>query len=163
MRKIQFEGPVTRSSAISVIDQLEKMDAASDEDIYIVINGPGGCCYAMLGVIDAMKRARSRVGTIVCGIAASANCEILACGEKGMRLAFPNAFIMCHEPRGGFDALDSASLERMEIIDELMKDHMKDMLNMSESELEEFVKRDRYMSAEEALEYGFIDAIVDGV
>lgn len=163
MRKIPFEGSVNRDSAVNLIAALDKLDAESDDDIFIVINGPGGCCFSMLGVVDAIRRARSKVGAIVVGQAMSADCFILACAEKGMRFAFPNAFIMVHEPRGQMNVLDGANTATMDMVNDLMLRHMKDMVHMSETELEEFVRRDQHLSATEALELGFIDAIIDDI
>lgn len=142
------------------------MLAAEDpkKDIWLYINSPGGSITAGMAIYDTMQFIKCDVSTICMGMAASMGAFLLAGGTKGKRLALPNAEIMIHQPSGG------AQGQATEI--EIVADHIlkiKEKLNriLAENTGQPYEKvkadteRDNYMTAQEALEYGLIDVVVD--
>lgn len=148
-----------------VVAQLLFLEAEDPEkDIMIYINSPGGSVTAGMAIYDTMNYIRPDVSTICIGMAASMGAFLLSAGAKGKRFALPNAEIMIHQPLGG--AQGQASDIRIQA-DHILK--IKEKLNGILSEntgkpLDEIVKdtdRDNYMSAQEALEYGLIDRVLE--
>ena len=151
-------------SANLVVAQLLFLDAEdSEKDINLYINSPGGLVTAGLAIYDTMNYIKADVSTICVGMAASMGAFLLAAGAKGKRYALPNAEVMIHQPMGG--ASGQASDVRIHA-DWIMK--TKDKLNKILSEntgkklsvIEKDTDRDNFMSAEEAVEYGLIDAVI---
>lgn len=159
-RIISIKSNFDRCMAICVVEQIEKLDAESGEDILLEITSNGGDVFACIGIIDAMERARSSVSTLVVGKAYSAGAVTLAAGATGKRFAMPNARIMFHEPRGLCYVGAKDKNEVMEYCNDFMTDVVAERLNISVSDFEEMVKRDTYMTPEEAIELGLIDGIV---
>ena len=135
-----------------------------DKDINLYIMSPGGSVTAGMAIYDTMQFIKCDVSTICMGMAASMGAFLLAGGTKGKRLALPNAEIMIHQPSGG------AQGQATEI--EIVADHIlktKEKLNriLAENTGQTYEKikadteRDNYMTAQEALEYGLIDVVVD--
>lgn len=163
-RIVMLSGPIDDAVANSVIAQLLFLDAQdSDKDIYLYINSPGGSVSAGLAIFDTMNFINADVQTIVIGMAASMGAFLLAAGEKGKRYALPNAEVMIHQPLGG------AQGQATEI--EIAAKHIlktRDTLNKILSErtgqtlkvIARDTDRDNYMSAEEAVKYGLVDAIM---
>ncbi len=164
-RIIMLSGTVEDNMANSIIAQLLFLDAQDPEkDIYLYINSPGGSVTAGLAIYDTMRFINADVQTIVIGMAASMGSVLLAAGEKGKRYALPNSEVMIHQPLGG------AQGQATEI--EIAARHIlktRDKLNQILSEatgqpievIEKDTDRDNYLTAEEALEYGLIDGILD--
>ena len=143
-RIVMLSGPIDDAVANSVIAQLLFLDAQDpDKDIYLYINSPGGSVSAGLAIFDTMNFINADVQTIVIGMAASMGAFLLAAGEKGKRYALPNAEVMIHQPLGG------AQGQATEI--EIAAKHI---LKTRDTD------RDNYMSAEEAVKYGLVDAIM---
>ena len=153
---------VTASLVVSQMLFLEAEDP--DKDINLYIMSPGGSVTAGMAIYDTMQFIKCDVSTICMGMAASMGAFLLAGGTKGKRLALPNAEIMIHQPSGG------AQGQATEI--EIVADHIlktKEKLNriLAENTGQTYEKikadteRDNYMTAQEALEYGIIDAVVD--
>ena len=153
---------VTASLVVSQMLFLEAEDP--DKDINLYINSPGGSVTAGMAIYDTMQFIKCDVSTICMGMAASMGAFLLAGGTKGKRLALPNAEIMIHQPSGG------AQGQATEI--EIVADHIlkiKEKLNriLAENTGQPYEKvkadteRDNYMTAQEALEYGLIDVVVD--
>ena len=134
--------------------------------IYLYINSPGGSVTAGLAIYDTMRHIKSEVVTICVGLAASMGAFLLAGGTKGKRLALPHSRIMIHQPSGGMQGRNQATdidIEAREILrirDQL--DHM--MAENTGQPIEKIRKdtdRDYFMSAQEAMEYGLIDQVIE--
>ncbi len=165
MDRIVFLGtPINDDVANIVIAQLLFLDADNPErDIHIYINSPGGSVSAGLAIYDTMQFLKSPVNTICMGLAASMGAFLLAAGAPGKRSALPHSRIMIHQPSGGAQGTASdIEIQAREILylrgqmNELMAKHT----GRSVEQIERDVDRDRFMSAEEAKEYGIIDTIV---
>ena len=135
-----------------------------EKDIMIYINSPGGSVTAGMAIYDTMQYIRPDVSTICVGMAASMAAFLLSSGTKGKRIALPNAEVMIHQPLGG--AQGQASDIRIHA-DHIIK--TKNKLNRilssntgrSIEEIERDTDRDNYLSAQEAMEYGLIDKVID--
>ncbi len=165
MDRIIFLGtPINDDVANIVIAQLLFLDADNPErDIHLYLNSPGGSVSAGLAIYDTMQFLRSPVNTICMGMAASMGCFLLAGGTKGKRQALPHARIMMHQPSGGAQGTAAdIEVQAREVlylrtkIYEIMSQHT----GRPTEQIERDFDRDRYMSAEEAQQYGIIDHIV---
>jgi ATP-dependent Clp protease protease subunit len=161
---------VNPTSASLVIAQLLFLESEDpDKEIYLYINSPGGSITDGMGIVDTMNYIKCPVTTICVGLAASFGAVLLANGEKGKRFATPNSEILIHQPLIGGQG-GGISGQATEI--KIHADHMirtREKLNKLLSEktgqpieqIEKDTERDHYMSAQEALEYGLIDGIMD--
>lgn len=165
MDRIVFLGtPINDDVANIVIAQLLFLDADNpDRDINVYINSPGGSVSAGLAIYDTMQFLKSPVSTICMGLAASMGAFLLASGHPGKRSALPHSRIMIHQPSGGYQGTAAdIEIQAREILylrtkmNELMAKHTGRQLE----QIERDVDRDRFMSADEAKEYGIIDNIV---
>ena len=165
MDRIVFLGtPINDDVANIVIAQLLFLDADNPErDIHVYINSPGGSVSAGLAIYDTMQFLKSPVNTICMGLAASMGAFLLAAGRAGKRSALPHSRIMIHQPSGGYQGTAAdIEIQAKEILylrskmNELMARHTGRPLELIERD----VDRDRFMSSEEAKEYGIIDNIV---
>lgn len=159
--------PTTSSLIIAQLLFLESEDP--DKEIYLYINSPGGSITDGMGIVDTMNYIKCPVTTICVGLAASFGAVLLANGEKGKRFATPNSEILIHQPLIGGQG-GGISGQATEI--KIHADHMirtREKLNKLLSEktgqpievIERDTERDHYMTAQEALEYGLIDGIMD--
>ena len=161
---------VNPTSASLVIAQLLFLESEDpDKEIFLYINSPGGSITDGMGIVDTMNYIKCPVTTICVGLAASFGAVLLANGEKGKRFATPNSEILIHQPLIGGQG-GGISGQATEI--KIYADHMiraREKLNKLLSEktgqpieqIEKDTERDHYMSAQEALEYGLIDGIMD--
>ena len=161
---------VNPTSASLVIAQLLFLESEDpDKEIFLYINSPGGSITDGMGIVDTMNFIKCPVTTICVGLAASFGAVLLANGEKGKRFATPNSEILIHQPLIGGQG-GGISGQATEI--KIHADHMirtREKLNKLLSEktgqpieqIEKDTERDHYMSAQEALEYGLIDGIMD--
>ena len=161
---------VIPTSASLVIAQLLFLESEDpDKEIFLYINSPGGSITDGMGIVDTMNYIKCPVTTICVGLAASFGAVLLANGEKGKRFATPNSEILIHQPLIGGQG-GGISGQATEI--KIHADHMirtREKLNKLLSEktgqpieqIEKDTERDHYMSAQEALEYGLIDGIMD--
>ena len=161
---------VNHTSASLVIAQLLFLESEDpDKEIFLYINSPGGSITDGMGIVDTMNYIKCPVTTICVGLAASFGAVLLANGEKGKRFATPNSEILIHQPLIGGQG-GGISGQATEI--KIHADHMirtREKLNKLLSEktgqpieqIEKDTERDHYMSAQEALEYGLIDGIMD--
>ncbi|MBQ6860711.1 MAG: ATP-dependent Clp endopeptidase proteolytic subunit ClpP [Clostridia bacterium] len=156
---------ITDATASVVVAELLFLESEDpDKDIHIYINSPGGSVTAGMAIYDTMRYIKPDVSTICVGMAASMGAFLLAAGTKGKRYALPNAEIMIHQPLGGAKGQASDVKIHAEF---LLK--TRDKLNKILSEntgkpldvIERDTDRDNFMIAEEAKEYGLIDAIMD--
>ena len=163
--RIVFLGtPVNDDVANVVIAQLLFLEADNPgKDIHLYINCPGGSVSAGLAMYDTMQHLSSPVSTICMGFAASMGCFLLAGGAKGKRFSLPHARIMMHQPSGGSEGtaadIEIAAREILYTrtrINELMAKHT----GRAVEEIERDFDRDRYMSADDAKEYGIIDHVI---
>ncbi len=166
--RIVFIGtPIDDLVANLVIAQmlyLQSEDPAKDINLYI--NSPGGSVTAGLAIYDTMQFVKCDVTTYCVGQAASMGAILLAAGTKGKRYALPNARIMVHQPWGGVQGqATDISIQAKEIL--RLKDRLNEILakhtGKTFEEIGKDTDRDRFMSAEEALEYGLIDQVIEHV
>ena len=165
MDRIVFLGaPINDDVANIVIAQLLFLEADNPErDIYLYINSPGGVVSSGLAIYDTMQYLKAPVNTICMGMAASMGSFLLAAGLKGKRSALPHSRIMIHQPSGGAQGTAAdIEIQAREILylrgklNELYAKHTGQDLEQIERDMD----RDRFMSAEEAKEYGLIDNVI---
>lgn len=163
-RIIFLGGPINDAVANTVIAQLLFLDnQASEEDIKIYINSPGGSVSAGLAIYDTMQYVKSDISTICVGMAASMGAVLLSAGKKGKRLSLPNSEIMLHQVMGGAEGqasdIEISAKHILKIKDRLNKilaKHTGKPLRMIEKDTD----RDFYMSSDEAKSYGVIDRVI---
>ena len=166
-RIIFLGGPIDDNVANVVIAQLLFLESEDpDKEISFYINSPGGSITDGMAIVDTMNYIKCPVSTICVGLAASMGSVLLTCGAKGKRFATPNSEILIHQP------LISGGLAGQTTEIKIHADHMvktREKLNKLLSEktgqsleqIEKDTERDHYMTAQEALEYGLIDEIID--
>ena len=139
---------------------LEMEDPQADISLYI--NSPGGSVTAGMAIYDTMQYIKPQVRTVCIGMAASMGAFLLMAGEKGKRLALPNAEVMIHQPLGGAQGQATDVAIRAEWLvktKEKMTRMMAEMTGQPMDKLRADLERDYFMSAEEALAYHIIDEI----
>jgi len=166
MDRIVFLGtPVSDDVANIIIAQLLFLQADNPErDINLYINSPGGSVSAGLAIYDTMQFLTAPIRTICMGMAASMGAFLLAAGTAGKRMALPHSRIMIHQPSqsGGGGTAADIEIQAKEILylrakmNELMAKHT----GRPVEQIERDTDRDRFMSAEEAKEYGLIDSVI---
>ncbi len=163
--RIIFIGePIESNMASSIIAQLLFLEAEdSSKDICIYINSPGGDVTSGLAIYDTMQFIKPQVQTVCVGMAASMAAVLLLAGEKGKRFALPNSEIMIHQPMGGASGQASEIkiaaehiIKTRDKLNRLISKHTTKNL----STIEEDTDRDKYMTANEALDYGIIDSVL---
>ena len=159
---------VSNTSASLIIAQMLFLEAQDPgKDIQLYINSPGGSVTAGFAIYDTMQYIKCDVSTICIGLAASFGAFLLTGGAKGKRIALPNAEIMIHQPAIHGNGVQGQATDIKIVSDYMQKS--KEKLNRILAEntgrsIEEIwidTERDNYMSAQEALEYGVIDKIID--
>ena len=151
--------------ANSIVAQLLLLDSENpDKDIMLYINSPGGVITAGMAIYDTMKLIKADVSTICLGDAASMGAFLLSAGTKGKRLALPNARIMIHQPLGGAKGqatdieIEAKEILRMKtMLSTLMAEHTGQTVERIKQDTE----RDNFMTAQQALEYGLIDKVIE--
>ena len=137
----------------------------SERDIFLYINSPGGSVSAGMAIYDTMQFVANDVATVGLGLAASMGQFLLCAGTKGKRYATPHARIMMHQPSGGIGgtAADIAiQAEQMLYTKRTMQDRIAFHTGQTVEQIEKDSDRDRWFSAEEAKDYGFVDHVVSG-
>ena len=154
---------VTDTAAELIVAQMLFLEGEDPEkDIQFYINSPGGSISAGMAIYDTMQFVKCDVSTICVGMAASMGAFLLMAGEKGKRLALPNAEVMIHQPLGGAQGQATDVAIRAEWLMKTKKKMTAMMAEMTGQPLEKVqadVERDYFMSAEEALDYHIIDEI----
>src|SRR5437773_10327018 len=148
-----------------IVAQLLHLESSDpDKDISIYINSPGGSIYAGLAIYDTMHFIKPDVQTICCGIAMSMGSLLLAGGAKGKRFSLPNSRILIHQPSAGFEGQSTdieiharEILNVRERIEQIYAEHTGRPTEQVRADME----RDRFFAAEQALEYGIIDRVLD--
>ncbi|HEV7813679.1 MAG TPA: ATP-dependent Clp endopeptidase proteolytic subunit ClpP [Janthinobacterium sp.] len=163
-RVIFMVGPVNDQMANLIVAQLLFLESENpDKDISLYINSPGGSVSAGMAIYDTMQFIKPDVSTLCTGMAASMGAFLLAAGAKGKRFSLPNSRIMIHQPSGGSQGMASdIEIQAREIL------YLRTRLNGIMAErtgqtIEQIAKdtdRDRFMSADEASEYGLIDKVL---
>jgi ATP-dependent Clp protease, protease subunit len=154
---------VKDENANAICAQLLLLAAEDSKDIHLYINSPGGSVSAGMAIYDTMQYVKPDVVTVAMGLAASMGQFLLTAGAKGKRYATPHARIMMHQPSGGMGG--SASDIRIQAEQMLHTKRQMAALNAQHTgrtvaEIENDSDRDRWFTAEEALEYGFVDHVV---
>lgn len=164
-RIIFLSEEVSDSIANAIVAYLLYLDSDDNsKPIYLYINSPGGSVTAGMAIYDTMQHIKSEVVTICVGLAASMGSFLLAAGSPGKRTALPHARIMIHQPMGGArgQATD-IDIEAREVI--RVKQALNQMLakhtGKTLEEIERDTDRDYFMSAQEAVEYGLIDRVIE--
>ncbi len=152
----------TASLVVAQLLYLEGQD--SEKDISLYINSPGGSVTAGLAIYDTIQYIKCDVSTICMGMAASMGAFLLSAGTKGKRLALPNSTIMIHQPSGGAQGQATDMRIHTEWILDVKK-KLNQMLAEATGQplevIERDTERDNFMTAQQALEYGLIDKIIE--
>ena len=164
-RIIFLAGPITERTASVVIMQLLYLQSVrKEQDINLYINSPGGLVDQTLAVYDTMCFLGCDLSTYCIGQAASGAAILLAAGKKGKRFGLPNAKVMLHQPYGGITGqAEDIRIQAEEVLRD--KKNLAAILakhtGQDANKIIEETERDRYMSIEEAKEYGIIDEVLD--
>jgi ATP-dependent Clp protease protease subunit len=163
--RIVFIGePIDDNVANLVVAQLLHLESDDPEkDICVYVNSPGGSVYAGLAIYDTMQFVKPAVQTVCCGIAMSMGSLILTGGAPGKRMALPNSRILIHQPSGGFQGQSTdveihanEVLQLRRRIDEIYARHT----GRTEEQVHDDMDRDRFMTPEEAVDYGLVDRVI---
>jgi len=134
------------------------------KEIFFYINSPGGLVTSGLGIYDTMQYIKSPVSTLCIGQASSMGSFLLAAGEKGRRFSLPNSRIMVHQPSAGFQGqatdIQIHAKEILSLKERLNKIYSKHT-GKSMKEISQALERDKFMTAEEAKDFGLIDTVVE--
>lgn len=165
-RKIFFWGVVHDNSAKEIVNKLLYLDAVKPgEEIKLFINSPGGVVTSGMVIYDTMKMISSPVSTICMGMAASMGSILLSGGTKGKRFIFPSGEVMIHQPSIGGAQGTSADLEilahQIEKTKQLGAKILADNCGKSLEQVLKDFDRDYWMNANEAVDYGIVDGILD--
>ena len=163
-RVIFIVGPIEDQMANLVVAQLLFLESENpDKDVHLYINSPGGSVTAGLSIYDTMKFIKPDVSTMCIGQAASMGAFLLSGGTKGKRYILPNARTMIHQPSGGAQGqATDIEIQAKEILflrerlNSLLADHTGQPIDVIERDTE----RDRFMSAEQSVEYGLVDEVI---
>jgi len=162
-RIVFLSGEIDDSVADTVVAQLLFLEMEDpDADISLYINSPGGSVTAGMAIYDTMQYIKPQVRTVCIGMAASMGAFLLMAGEKGKRLALPNAEVMIHQPLGGAQGQATDVAIRAEWLMRTKKKMihmMAEMTGQDEAKLAQDCERDYFMTAQEALDYHIIDEI----
>ena len=164
-RIIMLSEEVNDTTASLVVAQLLYLESQDpDKEIQFYINSPGGSVTAGMAIYDTMQYVKCDVSTICIGLAASMGAFLLSAGAKGKRLALPNSEIMIHQPSAGTQGqiTDMAlHLKRLEVVKKRMNRILAENTGKSIEQVTADCERDNFMSAQEALEYGLIDRVIE--
>jgi ATP-dependent Clp protease protease subunit len=163
--RIIFLGtPINAQVANVIVAQLLYLDREDpDRDINMYINSPGGVIYDGLAIFDTMQMLRADVSTICVGAAASMGTILLAAGQKGKRYALPNSTIHMHQPLGGAQGQASdIEIHAREILrlQDTLRGILVDTTDQPYDTVARDTDRDRFMTADQAVEYGLIDEVL---
>jgi len=164
-RIVFLVGSINDNVATLVTAQLLFLESENPKkEIYFYINSPGGLVNAGLGVYDTMQYIRSPVSTLCIGQASSMGSFLLAAGEKGKRFSLPNSRIMVHQPSAGFQGqATDIEIHANEIM--LLKKRLNEIYSKhtrrTVEEIKNALERDKFMTPQEAKEFGLIDKVVE--
>jgi len=163
-RVVFLVGPVDENTANLVVAQMLFLESENpDKDVNFYINSPGGSIAAGMAIYDTMQFIKPDVSTLCVGMAASMGAFLLAAGAKGKRFALPNSTVLIHQPLGGFQGQASDIeihakyiLALRERLNRLMAKHTGKTVEAVAHDTD----RDNFLTADEALEYGIVDKIL---
>ena len=164
--RIIFLGtPIDDQVANLVVAQLLHLESEDPEkDISIYINSPGGSIYSGLAIYDTMNFVKPDIATMCVGVAMSMGSLLLAGGTKGKRAVLPNSRILIHQPSAGFEGQSTdieiharEILKVRERIDEIYAQHT----GLTQEQVREDMERDRFFNAEQAVQYGLVDRVLE--
>ncbi len=163
--RIIFLGSQVEDSVANLICAQMLLLAAADpdKDIYLYINSPGGSVTAGMAIYDTMQFVSNDVATVAMGLAASMGQFLLCAGESGKRYALPHSRIMMHQPSGGLGGTASdikIQAEQMLLIKRQLAELISQHTGQPLEQVERDSDRDRWFTADQAREYGFIDHVV---
>jgi ATP-dependent Clp protease protease subunit len=167
--RIIFLGtPINDEVANAVMAQLLCLQAMDpDRDISIYINSPGGSFTALNAIYDTIRYIKPDVQTVCLGLAASAAAVLLAAGTKGKRLALPNSTVLIHQPatEGMYGQSSDIEIQANEILRlrALLETMIAEHTGRTQEEVARDIERDKYLTAEQAIEYGLIDAVLESL
>ncbi len=164
-RVVFLVGPVTETTANLIVAQFLFLESEnSEKDIHFYINSPGGSVSAGMAIYDTMQYIKTDVSTLCIGQAASMGALLLTAGAKDKRFCLPNSRVMIHQPLGGFQGQASdIEIHAKEILylkarlNEIMATHT----GKTVADIEKDTDRDNFLSAEESMKYGLIDAVLN--
>ena len=164
-RIIMLSGPIEDNMANSIVAQLLFLDAQdSTKDIYLYINSPGGVVTSGMAIYDTMNFIKSDVQTIVIGMAASMASVLVSSGTKGKRFGLPHSTVMIHQPSGGAQGQQTEIqiaaeeiLKTRKMINEILAKNS----GQSFEQVEQDTERDHYLTAQEDVDYGLLDGVMD--
>ena len=163
-RVIFIVGPIEDHMANLVVAQLLFLESENpDKDVHLYINSPGGSVTAGLSIYDTMRFIKPDVSTMCIGQAASMGAFLLSGGTKGKRFILPNARTMIHQPSGGAQGqATDIEIQAKEILflRERLNGLLSDHTGQSMEVIERDTERDRFMSAEQSVEYGLVDEVI---
>jgi ATP-dependent Clp protease protease subunit len=164
--RIVFLGQEVNDDIANLIAaQLLHLDAQEPgRDIYLYVNSPGGSAYAGMAIYDAMQYVQSDVSTVCLGMGMSAAAMILSGGAPGKRFALPNAKIMIHQGSAGYRGTPAdIQIAAREVLSmtRRMAEIIAQHTNQDVEQVMKDIDRDRFMTPEEAVEYGIVDAIME--
>jgi ATP-dependent Clp protease protease subunit len=163
-RIIFLGSEVTDEVANRICAQLLLLAAEDAErDIWLYVNSPGGSVYSGMAIYDTMQLVSNDVATVAMGMAASMGQLLLCAGAKGKRYALPHARIMMHQPSGGIGGTASdiaIQAEQMLYTKRMFQERVAFHTGQEQSQIEADSDRDRWFTAEEARDYGFIDRVI---
>jgi ATP-dependent Clp protease protease subunit len=163
-RVIFLVGPVNDQMANLIVAQLLFLESENpDKDISLYINSPGGSVSAGLAIFDTMQFIKPDVSTLCTGMAASMGAFLLSAGAKGKRYSLPNSRIMIHQPSGGSQGMASdIEIQAKEILylRHRLNSIMAERTGQSVEQIAKDTDRDRFLSADESVEYGLIDKVL---
>ena len=164
-RIIFIDGEINDATADLVVAQILFLESENEKkDITIYINSPGGSVTAGLAIYDTMQYVKCPIQTICLGQAASMGAFLLAGGTKGKRYTLPSARVMIHQPWGGVEGQESdIAIHAKEILrlKKLTIEHFAEQTGKPFDVVAKDMERDFFMSAEEALEYGIVDQLMN--
>jgi len=163
-RVVHLVGEIGDEMAASVIAQLLQLAANSDEDIQLYINSPGGSVSAGLAIYDTIQYIKPDVATVCIGRAASMGAVLLSGGAKGKRAILPHSEVMIHQPSGGMEGqateLEIAA-EHIRGTKRVLNQILATNCGKNQEEIARDTDRDFWMNAEQSLEYGVVDTILE--
>ena len=164
-RIIMLSGPIEDEMANSIVAQLLFLDAQdSTKDIYLYINSPGGVVTSGMAIYDTMNFIKADVQTIVIGMAASMASVLVSSGAKGKRFGLPHSQVLIHQPSGGaqgqqteIEIAATEILKTRKMINEILAENSGQPIEKINQDTE----RDHYLTAQEAVDYGLLDGIME--
>ena len=163
-RIIMLSGEIDDNLANSVVAQLLYLDSINHDTISLYINSPGGSITAGMAIYDTMNYVKSNVSTICIGMSASMAAFLLSCGQKGLRYALPNSEVMIHQPLGGAQGQATEikiAAERILKLKEKINRILSENTGQDLEKIQNDTESDYFLSAEEALDYGLIDKVIE--